>query len=86
MTRKKLDSYLGKTVEIKLFTGKAYKGVLHKCDDGLFSSNYSIDCKHNYYVLAGKEPIVMSSIFRLHHVKKLTELVYVGKRIDEKEK
>lgn len=63
MNKIKLESYLGKHVEVTLFDDFTYRGILSKTDD------YLERCyKNGYYFLKGIDD---NQIFKCSHVKKI---------------
>lgn len=64
MKRDYLETYIGKQVELTLFDGSIYKGLLRK---GMVIGNGYVIEKRNTYNISNLS-------FRLSHVKKIKEL------------
>lgn len=71
MKIEKLNNYLGKNVEIKLFDDEIIKGELHRGNEEMFKDNNNLyGISNKWYFLINPQ----SFCFRASHVKKLKEL------------
>lgn len=72
MKRSDLEKFLGKTVEITIFDGDTYSGILHKTGEEKFKNNYNLYLPKKYYFVCDEYGIPCGNcIFRCSHVGKL---------------
>lgn len=71
MKREKVEQYIGKKVEVKLFDGCIFEGYLRKTHDESFKDVPNLYLKTNYYFLTSCEnskDSVGNTIFRATHI------------------
>lgn len=76
LNRQELEKNLGKKVEIKLFDGDIFEGMLSKTGEEKFKRNNNLYIPRNYYFLTDNKFNCISCLFRVSHITKL-------KRIEE---
>lgn len=73
MKKSELEKYLDKNVEIKIFDGSMYAGILYKTGDERFKDNPNLYIPKNRYFVSVDGINTNSCIFRCSHVVKLKE-------------
>lgn len=72
MKHSELEKFLGKTVEITIFDGDTYSGILHKTGEEQFKNNCNLYLPKKYYFVVDDCGILCGNcIFRCSHVGKL---------------
>lgn len=71
MTRKEIEKYLGKKVEIKLFDGTIVKGEFHKTREKEYENDPNLYIPKNYYFVDKPHN---NLIFRSSHIRKIRDL------------
>ncbi len=76
MTRKELEKYLGKKVEIKLFDNEIITGFLKKTGDEAFRNNPNLYLPQNRYLLTNtiNSTLCTSCLFRVSHIRTLKQI------------
>ena len=71
MKRAELEKFLGKNVEVTIFDGDTYRGVLHKSGEDMFKDDLNLYLPHKRYFVVDYKGNCVSCLFRSTHVKKL---------------
>ena len=74
MKRLELEKYLGREVEIKLFDGDTYTGVLHKSGEEQFKDDLNLYLPQKRYFMTDDVGTCVSCMFRSSHVVALKEV------------
>lgn len=70
MTRKELESNLGKNVKLRLFDGTEITGILRKTGEEDFKNDPNLYLPRNYYFLTEKDAKTSKScLFRVSHIQ-----------------
>ena len=68
------EKYLGQNVEIVIFDGSIYRGILHKTGEEMFKNDASFYIPRNYYFCTNNIGECVSCLFRFSHVKKIARM------------
>lgn len=75
MKRSELEKFLGKNVEVTIFDGDTYRGVLHKSGENMFKDDLNLYLPKKYYFVTDECGIFCRScLFRCSHVNKIRPL------------
>lgn len=84
MKRSELEKHIGESVEVKLFDGDTMQGVLRKTGTEEVRNNPNLYLKGGYYFLSHKDTYVCKScLFRVSHIKSLTDIEDLKKQEKE---
>ncbi len=68
MKRSDFEKYLGKNVEVTIFDGDTYRGILHKTGEEQFEDNLNLYLPQKRYFITDDVGSCVSCMFRSSHV------------------